>query len=206
MGAAKAPAVTIRRRCTVRRTAGGLIFTKEHATTRGMRNPFRRFFPRKPIGFPLGQRILADPADHAEDFAIRYAEPLDWRAGIRMEELGISRDRIGSNDHLHGLLGRAFNPFEREGGGINHAGQVNIDSGMLNPELLTEDYGTKAGRLWARSRLRDRQDAPIAHEDAEWRMGGDHDAAVRVAPETELPISDRARGILRAMRRGWRGR
>jgi len=26
-------------------------------------------------------------------------------------------------------------------------------------------------------------------------MGGDHDAAVRVAPETELPISDRARQI-----------
>jgi hypothetical protein len=37
-------------------------------------------------------------------------------------------------------------------------------------------------------------------------MGGDHDAAVRVAPETALPISDRARAILREMRRGWRGR
>lgn len=37
-------------------------------------------------------------------------------------------------------------------------------------------------------------------------MGGDHDAAVRVAPETELPISDKARGILREMRKGWRRR
>jgi hypothetical protein len=37
-------------------------------------------------------------------------------------------------------------------------------------------------------------------------MGGDHDAAVRVAPETELPIRDRARQILVEMRRGWRGR
>ena len=37
-------------------------------------------------------------------------------------------------------------------------------------------------------------------------MGGDHDAAVRVAPETELPISDRARQVLVEMRRGWRGR
>jgi hypothetical protein len=54
--------------------------------------------------------------------------------------------------------------------------------------------------------LRDRWDALVAHEDAEWRMGGDHDAAVRGAPETELPISDRARQILVEMRRGRRGK
>ncbi len=164
-----------------------------------LRRLFRR---RKSIGLPLGQQVPADPADHAEDFAHRYFEPLDWQAGIRMEELGLPADRIGSNDHLHGLVGRAFNPYEREGGGITHAGQVNLESGALNPELLTEKYSGRAGRLWAKSRLRDRQDALIAHEDAEWRMGGDHDAAVRVAPETDLPISDRARELLRAMRAG----
>jgi hypothetical protein len=43
-----------------------------------MRNPFRRFFHPKTIGFPLWQYVPADPADHAEDFAHRYAEPLDW--------------------------------------------------------------------------------------------------------------------------------
>ena len=171
-----------------------------------MRNPFRHFFHPRTIGLPLGQHVPADPADHAEDFAHRYAEPLDWQAGIRMEELDIPKDRIGSNDHLHGIVGRAFNPYEREGGGITHAGQVNLDSGALDPERLTRRYGSRDGSLGAKSRLRDRQDALIAHEDAEWRMRGDHDAAVRVAPETELPISVRAREILREMRKGWRGR
>ena len=83
-------------------------------------NPFRRFFRRKPIGFPLGQNVPADPADHAEDFAHRYADKLDWLAGIRMEELKISKDRIGSNDHDHGLVRQAFNPYERHGGGVRH--------------------------------------------------------------------------------------
>jgi hypothetical protein len=172
-------------------------------------NPFERIrdlFGRRPVGFPLGRHVPADPADHAEDFAHRYAEPLDWLAGIRMEELGIPKDRIGSNDHDHGLVGAAFNPYERDGGGVSHVGQINLDSGMLNPEQITPQYGKKAGRLWATSRLRDRQDALIAHEDAEWRMGGDHEAAVRDAPETELPISNKAREILREIRNGWRGK
>jgi hypothetical protein len=169
-----------------------------------MRNPFRRFWRSKTIGFPLGQHVPADPADHAKDFSHRYCELLDWQAGIRMEELGIPKDRIGSNDHDHGLSGAAFNPFERDGGGVSHVGQINLDSGMLNPEQITGKYGKQAGKLWASSRLRDRQDALIAHEDAEWRMGGDHDAAVRVAPDTVLPISDKAREILRAMRKGWK--
>ena len=56
------------------------------------------------------------------------------------EALRIPDGRIGSNDHLHGLVGRAFNPYEREGGGISHVGQINIDSGVLNPDLLTEKY------------------------------------------------------------------
>jgi hypothetical protein len=170
-------------------------------------NPIRRFLNRfrKLVGIPLGVNVPTDPADHAEDFSHRYGEPLDWHAGIHMEELGIHRDRIGSNDHDHGLEGRAFNPFEREGGGITHAGQVNLDSGSFDPGLLTKDYGKKAEKLWAKSRLRDRWDALIAHEDMEWRRGGDHDAAVRVAPDTDLPISDRARAILVSMKQGWRG-
>jgi hypothetical protein len=167
-------------------------------------NPFRRFF-RKPVGFPLGQHVPADPADHAEDFCHRYAEPLDWQAGIHMDELGIPKERIGSNDHDHGLIGVSFNPYERDGGGVNPAGQINLESGSFNPEQLTERYGEKAGRLWARSRLRDRWDALIAHEDAECRAGGDHDMALKTAPETDLPISDRAREIPRAMKRWYSG-
>jgi hypothetical protein len=43
---------------------------------------------RPPVGFPLGVHVPADPADHPEDFAHRDAEPLDWLAAIRIEELG----------------------------------------------------------------------------------------------------------------------
>ena len=161
---------------------------------------------RPPVGFPLGVHVPVDPADHAEDFAHRCAEPLDWLAAIRMEELGIPSERIGSSDHRHGLAGRAFNPQERDGGGLSPGGRINLDSGSFNPDQITQPYGKRAGKLWAKSRLCDRWDALMAPEDAEWRMGGDPDAAVRVAPETELPISDRARPILVAMWRGWRGR
>jgi hypothetical protein len=75
-------------------------------------NPFRRFIRRfrEPLGFPLGRHIPVNPADHAEDFAHRYAEPLDWQACIRMEELGIPDDRIGSSDRGHGVERCAFKP------------------------------------------------------------------------------------------------
>ncbi|WP_165222432.1 hypothetical protein [Aquisphaera insulae] len=168
-----------------------------------MRNPFRRFF-RKPVGFPLGQHVPADPAEHAADFSLRNAAQLDWLAAIHLEALGIPSDRIGSNDHDHGLRDAAFNPYERDGGGVSQAGQINLDAGSFNPEHVTARYGTRAGKVWARARLRDRWDALIAHEDMEWRRGGDHDAAVLDAPETDLPISDGAREILRAMRKGAR--
>jgi hypothetical protein len=166
-------------------------------------NPFRRF--RNPVGFPLGVHVPADPADHAEDFAHRYAEPLDWLAGIRMEELGIPNDRIGSNDHDHGLSGAAFNPYERDGGGNNPNGPVNVDSGVFNPELMTKAYTKKTAKLWRKSRLRDRIDAIIAHEISE-ADHGTHEAALKMAPKTELPINDRARRILVEMERGWRER
>jgi hypothetical protein len=48
-----------------------------------------------------------------------------------MEELGIHKDFIGSNDHDHGLEGRAFNPFERHGGGISPGKRLNLDSGIV---------------------------------------------------------------------------
>jgi hypothetical protein len=125
----------------------------------GTRNPFRRLFRRKPFGFPLGRRVSADPADHAEDFAHRYADPPDWQACLRMEELGIPRDRIGSNDRLHGLEGRAFNPFEHDGGGISTGGRINIDSGLCSirirspsdtarrPESSGRNRGCVTGRM-----------------------------------------------------------
>ena len=120
------------------------------------------------VTYPIGtiseqlacrRNIPADPAEHAVDFAKRYAEKLDRFAAERMEELGIPLERIGSLDHDHGIAWAAFNPHERDGGGISPGGRINLDSGALNPDLLTEKYGKKAGRLWAKSRYRDRQDA-----------------------------------------------
>jgi hypothetical protein len=169
-----------------------------------MRNPFRRFFPRKPVGFPLGQHVPADPADHAEDFAHRYAEPLDWFAGIRMEELGIHKDFIGSNDHDHGLEGRAFNPFERHGGGLSPGKRLNLDSGIFNDDLMTS-YGRKADKAWKKARVRTRADICIAHEYEEGNTSS-HDAAVERAPETALPISHEARELARVIRDGNRRR
>jgi hypothetical protein len=46
----------------------------------------------------------------------------------------------------------------------------------------------------------------IAHEYEEHRHGGDRVEALKHAPSTELPITDRAREIARAMQTGWRGR
>jgi hypothetical protein len=122
-----------------------------------------------------------------------------------MEELGIPNDRIGSNDHDHGLSGAAFNPYERDGGGNNPNGPVNVDSGVFNPELMTKAYTKKTAKLWRKSRLRDRIDAIIAHEISE-ADHGTHEAALKMAPKTELPINDRARRILVEMERGWRER
>jgi hypothetical protein len=166
-----------------------------------MRNPFRRFF-RKPIGFPLGQYIAADPADHAEDFSHRYAEPLDWLAGIRMEELGILKDRIGSNDHDHGLEGRAFNPYERHGGGVSPGGRLNLDSGMFNPDLM-KPFGRKADKARKNSRVRTRADTCIAHEFEEGN-GLTHEEAIERAPDTNLPITHEARELARIIRAGAR--
>jgi hypothetical protein len=116
----------------VRRSQHGQADNRGSPAMHVLAATFKRFFHlRKPIGFPLGQHIPADAADHAADFANRYAEPLDWQAAIRMEELGIPRDRIGSDDHLHRLSGCAFNPYERDGGGNGPGGRVNFSSARL---------------------------------------------------------------------------
>ena len=158
------------------------------------------------IGTPPSARPMwHDPAAHAIDFSKRYAEPLDQYVTVRMEDLGIPKDRIGSSDHDHGIDWCAFNPYEDTGGGVGTEGQINVDSGIFNLELLTQSYGKKAGTLWARSPLPDRIDAIIAHEISE-ADHATHEAALKAAPQTEMPITHRAREILRAMERGWKGR
>ncbi len=135
-----------------------------------------------------------DPADHAEEFAHRWADKLDELAGVSMEELGIPTDSIGSK--APGKAHVMFVPHERTGGGNDPLGGLTVDSGVLNPELLSTLPGNEE---WAKARLRDRIDAIIVHEHEEVRRGGDHQAALEDAPMTELPISHEARRILRAI-------
>jgi hypothetical protein len=138
---------------------------------------------------------LPDPAEHAEDFSRRYAPEMDYLTAQRMIDLGIPREKVGSRDPVKGHA--AFVPHERSGGGNDPAGGLTLDSGVLNPDLL----GTLPGSSeWAKARLRDRVDAAIAHEHEEARRGGSHLEALRFAPDTELPIREGGRQILRAMR------
>ena len=76
-----------------------------------MNNPFKRIrdFFRKPamIGSAPSERPMwHDPAEHACDFAERYAEPMNYQVENRMMELGIPTDRIGARKY--GYLHRAF--------------------------------------------------------------------------------------------------
>jgi hypothetical protein len=144
-----------------------------------------------------------DPAAHARDFAERYAEPMDYHVAHRMAELGIKE--IGMPDRDAGIQWAAFHPHGTVGGSYAPDGRLIVDSGVFNLFLLTKDYGEMASRLFRQSRLRDRLDSIIAHEFEEHRNGMDHEAALRAAPNTELPISDRAREICMAMVRGWSG-
>jgi hypothetical protein len=175
----------------------------------GIRDRWQRFRApfRKPamIGTPPSQRPLwHDPAAHAKDFALRYAEELEQVCSVRMEELGLPSRRIGFNDpDLRGAW-RVFFPDPGKGGVVFGDG-IGVDSGILNPDLMKPDYGRKAGRLFEKSRLRDRLGAIIAHEYEESRVGT-HAAALKAAPRTALPISERAREICAAMEKGWRGR
>jgi hypothetical protein len=136
-----------------------------------------------------------DPADHAEDFAHRWVDRLDEYCVSRMAELGIPDLKNGEQDPLCPKGWRAFVPEERTGGYTG--GGITVNSGVLNPDLLK---GRTGGRIWPKARLRDRIDAIIAHEWAEDQTL-DHDEALKLAAKTDLPVSDGARWILKAMGR-----
>ena len=144
-----------------------------------------------------------DPADHAEDFAHRWADRMENHVEGRMHALGIPEEEIGSSDHARGVAWRTFFPDERQGGGVASGRRISVDSGVLNLEQITEAYGEEAGRLWAKSRLRDRIDAIIIHEESEGRAGT-HEEALALAPRTHRPISNSTRRIFQAMEKGWK--
>jgi len=152
----------------------------------------------------MTDRPPEDPSDHAVDFSRRWADRLDRYAAERMEELGVPPAQIGSGDHTHGIPWCAFNPHEKEGGGVSPGGRINVDSGVFNPDLL-KDVSPPAHEAHKRARLRDRIDASIAHEFEEARAGS-HGEAVASAPDTALAINDRVRAHLRAIEEGEIGR
>jgi hypothetical protein len=143
----------------------------------------------------MSENPPTDPADHAEDFALRYEIPLDQYCAIRMGELGIPEHLHGATDFAGDGRWKAFIAHGRSGGSLTDG--ISINSGCLNPELLK---GRKGGQVFAKARLRDRIDAIIVHEFEEDRLGT-HELALTHAPKSALPISDEARRILRAMGR-----
>ena len=147
----------------------------------------------------------SDPADHAEDFARRYADDLDIVAGQAMMDLGIPNDRMGARDPDRSREHHSFFPGDRTGGSVTNAGQITVDSGVMNPALLDAAFDEETQRMWRHSRLRVRVEAIIAHELAEHEHG-DHELALIAGPETALPIGHAARELLRQMERGWKRR
>jgi len=137
----------------------------------------------------------ADIADHAEDFAHRYAHELEAYFAVRMEELGIPERPHGTRDLEGDGRWTAFIARDRQGGTLLEGMAVN--SGCLNPQL---PRGRPGARVFARSSLKNRIDAIIAHEYEEDRLGS-HEAALKLGARTALPVKEGARRILRAMGR-----
>jgi hypothetical protein len=158
--------------------------------------------PFKPIGFPLGQLVPAEPADHAEDFAHRYAEDLDLVTGQVMVDLGIRNDQMGARDPDRSREHHVFFPRDRSGGSVSPAGQITVDSGEMNPALLNAAFDENRQKLWRQTKLRPRIEAIVAHELAEHEYG-DHEPALIAGAETKLPVSHAATALLRQMERGW---
>jgi hypothetical protein len=143
----------------------------------------------------MTDRPPKDPADHAAEFAHRYARDLDAYCAVRMEELGIPERLHGTRDLEGDGRWTAFIARDRQGGSLLEG--IAVNSGCLNPQLLK---GKPGERIYARASLRDRIDAIIAHEFEEDRLGT-HEAALKYGAKTALPVTDGARRILKAMGR-----
>lgn len=156
------------------------------------------------IGTPPSARfpaIPADPVEHAIRSADEWADVAEAYIQKRMRELGIPEQQIGAPDHERSSVRHAFLPGETKGGTNDFAARLFVDSAVLNPELNAKEIGPEASKLWEESCLRDRIDAVIAHEYEEAR-GIPHEEVVERAPETALPIGDKARKILRTIASG----
>ena len=151
------------------------------------------------------ERPPSDTAEHGEDFSRRYAEDLEIVAGQAMMDLGIAERQMGQRDHARASKTYSFFAGDRQGGTVSHAGQVTLDSGLMNPDLLKDGYDQEAQRAWRRARIGNLAQAIIAHEIAEHEYDGDHELALIAGSETKLAISSEESELLKKMEAGWRG-
>jgi len=115
------------------------------------------YFRRNPamIGTPPSARqIPGHPALHARQFANDYADRLENYVEGRMHALDLAEEQIGFRDRSRGLPWAVFYPNGMTGGSVIGE-RIAVNSGVLNPELLTERFGPEVGTTWAKSRLRD---------------------------------------------------
>ncbi len=182
------------------------LFTQFSEAAKGIAGKLRpKGEPPGMIGLPPSARGLtgrpASPALHAREVAREWADVAERYTQNRMRELGIPEHQIGAPDYRRGGEKHAFLPVEMTGGSNGTGRRLFLDSGVLNPELNTEAIGPEASKLWSDSSLRERIDSVIAHEHLE-AQGFPHDEVVQRAPDTELPITENARRILRSMAAG----
>jgi hypothetical protein len=142
-----------------------------------------------------------DIAEHAIAVAREWEDVAEAYVQKRMRELGIPEAEIGAPDYDRSGERHAFLPDEMEGGTNDDHRRLFVDSGALNAELNAQVNGPEATGIWAKSRLRDRIDSVIAHEHLE-AQGVSHDEVVERVADTPLPISEKARRILRATAEG----
>jgi hypothetical protein len=122
-----------------------------------------------------------------------------------MRQLGIPDHQIGAPDYQRGGVRRVFLADEAIGGSYGTGRRLFVDGGVLNPELNAEVIGSEASKVWAKARLRDRIEAVLVHEHLE-AQGIPHDEVVERAADTDLPIGENARRILRRIAEGVRRR
>lgn len=119
------------------------------------------------------------------------------RIETRMRELGVPDEAIGYSPHAGGS-GRGFHPTARgRGSNLPHDPDSFMKSGIQVEGGFFESWD-RLGDVWNRACSQDRVDAIIAHEYLEWQ-GLSHAEALATGPLTDLPISDRARAILKRM-------
>ena len=176
---------------------------------KGIAAKLRREKPPAMVGLPPSARGLtgrpADPALHAKEVAREWEDVAESYIQERMRQLGIPDHQIGAPDYQRGSVRRVFLADEAIGGSYGTGRRLFVDSGVLNPKLNAEVIGSEASKVWAKARLRDRIEAVIVHEHLE-AQGIPHDEVVERAADTNLPISENARRILRSIAEGVRRR